>query len=65
MTAAILSTSSDETVAIDAGASSAFSCRRDAVTTTGLRISAWERSGTSTSTEAPTATLTSSMRFVS
>ena len=65
VTAAILATSSAETVETEAGASSAFSWRRDTVTTTGLSTRARERSAMSTSAVPPAVTLTPSTRAVS
>ena len=65
VTAATLATSASETVATDAGASSAFSWRRDAVTTTGLRIRALDRMGISISVVPPASTAIPSRRVVS
>ena len=57
--------SADETEETDAGASSAFSCRREAVTTRGFRISARERIGISVSVLPPASTAIPSTRVVS
>ena len=62
--AVLRATSSAETVETDAGASSAFSWRREAVTTTGFRVSARERSEMLTSVSAPALTTTPSTRVV-
>ena len=57
--------SAAETVVMDAGASRAFSWRREAVMTIGLSTSACERIDISSSVVAPAATLTPSTRVVS
>ena len=63
--AAVLAISEEDTVAIEAGASSAFSWRREAVITMGLRTRACERMVIITSVLSPAPTLTPSTRVVS
>ena len=63
--AIILEICSPVSVETEAGASSSFSSRRDAVTTSGFSASARERSSTVTVSVPPASTLTPSIRAVS